>query len=199
MRLSETPVIKTRFLAYDMEMTGLDPWDDNIVEIACVQIDGLTIREEHGFFVQLNPQTGFDPMASDITGLSHNRNDFYENPQIESVLPEFLGQAQERILVGQNPRLDLEFLRTAGKSAAMMIPNYPIIDISRLFIRAFPGEDRFNLDHIARRLNLRPRRGQHNAWEDTILTAHCFVRLAGIFRKKGMTTAGDLMKAGRMR
>ncbi len=199
MRLSEQSVVKARFLAYDMEMTGLDPWADEIVEIACIPIDGLSIRDDHGFFVQLNPNSGFDPGAKHVTGLSHQQQDFNDNPQIESALPEFLGMAQERILVGQNPKMDMEFLRTAGKSAAIMVPNYPIIDISRLFMRLYPGEQHYNLDHIARVLGFGPRRGKHNAWEDTMLTARCFVRLAAMFRNKGMTSAGEIIKAGRMR
>ena len=198
-KFTDKSVMNGRFLVYDLEMTGLNPDRDEIVEMACVPVDGTTINEEMGFFVQVNPNSGFDPSATNVTGLSHNSTSFDENPDIETALPEFLAQAQTRVLVGQNPRLDMEFLRNAGKNSAIMIPSFPVIDISRLFIRLFPGEHRYNLDHIARKLNLGPKRHEHNAWNDTVLTAQAFVRLVAIFRKNGNVTMGDLIKAGRMR
>jgi hypothetical protein len=51
---------------------------------------------------------------------------------------------QDRIVVAMNPRLDLEFLRVAGKNHAVMIPRFSIIDIARLYVYFFPAADSGN-------------------------------------------------------
>jgi ATP-dependent DNA helicase DinG len=117
---------------------------------------------------------------------------------MESVLPQFIQQTQGRILVGQTPRTDINFLQYAGKLHAVMIPRFRIIDISRLFLRLYPDARKYNLDQIAIKVGLRRREGHHNALEDAFLTAKIFMRLLDKLSEKELNDVRELLRIGRM-
>ncbi len=190
--------MKGRFLVYDMEMTGLDPENDEIMEIATIPMLGPNIDMDLGFFVQLNPRTSIKPGARNVHGISGDADKFSQRPLMETVLPQFIQQSHGKILIGQNPRMDLEFIQEAGKKHAVLIPRFRVIDISRLFLFLFPDARHYNLDEIAIRMGLRRREGHHNAFDDALLTAKAFSRMIGKLSRKDVRDLNDLSQVGRM-
>lgn len=190
--------LQANFLVYDIEMTGLDPENDEIVEIATIPMYGPKIKEDMGFFVQINPQSSISTEARSIHGISGDALDFAGRPLLETVLPQFIDQARGKILIGQKPRLDLDFIREAGKKHAVMIPRFRILDISRIFLYLFPHADRYNLDEIAINMGLRRREGHHNAFDDALLTAKIFSKMIARLSKKGILDVESLKRIGRL-
>jgi len=191
-------IVRTDFLVYDLEMTGLDSEEDEILEIACVPMKGHVINEKMGFFVQLNPDRAIDPESKQVHGLSGHQCNFSDNPMMETVLPQFISHSVGKILVGQSPRLDMDFLQTAARYNAIMLPRFQVIDISKLFFYFFPGSHKWNLDEIAIKFGLRHREGYHNAWDDTILTAKIFSKMVTKLNHRGFSKVSDLLGISRM-
>jgi DNA polymerase III epsilon subunit family exonuclease len=191
-------ILKSHFLVYDLEMTGLDPEKDEIIEMATVPMTGERIEQRDGFFVQLNPQRSINVDAKKVHGISGDKYDMAQLPQIETVLPQFISQAFGKIIVGQNPALDLEFLQVASKISAIMLPRFRVVDISRLFYYFYPVSERYNLDEIAMRFGLRRREGVHNAWDDALLTAKIFSRMLKKLYSLGIETERELLNLTRI-
>ena len=198
MNMRDELIYNTKFLVYDMEMTGLDPDEDEIIEIASLPVDGTKIVDELGFFTQVNTFAQMKPHSRKIHGISNDSYEKSQRPMLDSVLPQFLNQAQGKILVGQRPRMDMEFLNTAGKNYAVMIPRLQIIDISALYLNLFPGASKHNLDEIAMSVGLRRRHGNHNAWDDAYLTAQILTKLIFRLRAKNIIKQKDLLRLGRI-
>lgn len=188
-------ILQARFLVFDMEMTGLSPWDgDKIVEIATVPVDGLSVQRDDAFFVQLDPGRPVGVEAKRITGI---RGRLLSNsPTIEEVLPDFIERLETGIPVGQSPALDMEFLLAAGKEVGVMPPEMDVLDILRIYCYLFPHANRFALDDIAHKLGIRGRSGEHSALEDALLTADIFVRLGRRLIKMGISHTNELVRIG---
>ena len=191
-------IIHTQFLVYDLEMSGLDPESDEILEIASIPMHGSEIVEDEGFFVQLHPIDFIEQESRQVHGISYEGDGLSEKPKIETALPQFFKHAQGRVLVGQRPALDLDFLQYAGKISATIVPRFQIIDISRLFLYFFPNVRRYNLDEIAINFGFRKRTGSHNAWDDAFTTASIFRKMILKLNSTGKTTLGELLHLGRL-
>ena len=188
-------ILQAHFLVFDMEMTGLSPWDgDKIVEIATVPVTGLSVQRDDAFFVQLDPGRHIGVEAKRVTGIRGRL--LSDAPTIEEVLPDFIERLATEIPVGQSPALDMEFLLAAGKEVGVMPPETDVLDILRIYRYLFPHTNRFALDDIARGLGIRGRSGNHSALEDALLTADIFVRLGRRLIKMGISHTNDIVRIG---
>jgi DNA polymerase III epsilon subunit family exonuclease len=104
-------LLKSQFIAFDVETTGLNAVSDRIVELGAVYFEnGVPVRS---FGTLVNPEREIPPAASKV---NHITNDMLKNsPGEETVYPEFiefLGEAAHGkvILCAHNARFDLNFL-----------------------------------------------------------------------------------------
>ncbi len=103
--------IRDRFIAFDVETTGLNPLTDRIIEIGAVLfVDG----KPKGFFSTLvNPMVSIPASASAV---NHITNEMIKGAPVEqdaySQLIEFLGDALagKTIMCAHNARFDFDFL-----------------------------------------------------------------------------------------
>lgn len=95
------------FVALDLEMTGLDPKKDRILEIGAVIVRDFQIKEQFQTFV--NPHRAISPQAEAITGI---RKDMVENaPEDVDGLKALMKFTGELPLVGHNILFDYRFLK----------------------------------------------------------------------------------------
>lgn len=186
---------QVRILAFDLEMTGLSPWEDAIVEIAGVPMIGGTPDGDY-FYTPVQPGIFVGRDSKKIHGLSGDK--LWNAPPIESVLPQFFNMMKGRILLGQNPSLDLAFLWASAKSVGDMPPFDWALDISRLFAIAYPDHKVFKLDCMAKRVGVSILREHHNAIEDALLVAKIFSRIMPKLALAGIQTESELVKAGKI-
>ena len=194
--MPSTPIIKARFLAIDMEMTGLDPTKDEIIEVAAIPFNGLKIGDEPAFYSEIQPERNIPSESKAIHGL-HGK-ELSNAPHLEEVLPQLLEMFYNRILVAHGPDADLEFIRVKARIAGVAMHERPTIDTSSLAAVVFPNwEKRPSLDELLARFELRRPKGKHNALTDALLTARVFMKmLAGLRASDRVRTVSDLLRIG---
>ncbi len=181
---------------FDLEMTGLEPEKDSIIEVGAVPLEGLRLDGDY-FFTPVQPYTNVRSESKRIHGL--DGDDLWAAPPAEIALSDFFRLARGRILVGQNPKLDLAFLWEAAKKIGGDFSADWAIDISRLFAAVFPQQRRLSLDFMAKKLHIPARRQFHNALGDAIITAKIFGALMPEICKRGILSLRDLISTGRVR
>lgn len=188
------PLSHIRILAFDLEMTGLSPWDDAVVEVAGVPMIGGTTDGDY-FYTAVQPGTFVGRDSKRIHGLSGDK--LWDAPPLEFVLPLFFDIMKGRILLGQNPALDLAFLWASAKSVGDVPPTDWALDISKLFAIAYPDHKVFKLENMARRVGISTQREHHSAIDDALLVAKIFSRIMPKLALAGIQTENELVRIGK--
>ena len=103
--------LKERYIAFDVETTGLSPMNDKIIEVAAVLFENGEITQSYTSLV--NPEV-FVPYSA--TAINHITNEMVQNAPKENIvfaeLVEFLGDAlkQQTAICAHNASFDMNFL-----------------------------------------------------------------------------------------
>ena len=113
-----TPISKNRYVAFDLETTGLNNADDAIVEIAAVRVEnGIIVDEYHQL---VNPDR---PMPEKASSINHITDDMLVGkPKIHQVLPSFIVFVGDDVLVAHNAPFDIRFICQACMRNRFRIP-----------------------------------------------------------------------------
>ena len=194
--MASTPIINARFLAVDLEMTGVDPSVHEIVEVAAVPFTGFMIGDEEAFYSEIQPGRSVPSESKAIHGLKGSK--LSTAPKLDEVLPEFLKLFYGRILVVHGSDTDLEFLSAKSRIVGIEPPRRPVIDTARLGSPLTSDDkSRPSLDELSAHFGLSRTKAKHNALYDAILTSKVFIKLIAKLKGEGtITTVFDLLKLG---
>jgi len=145
-------------VALDIESTGFDPQNDQVIEIAAIKFEGDKIIDTFETFI--NPGIAIPSIITHITGIKDE--DVANAPLLESIrqkLEEFIGEAP---IIGHNIDFDVNFLRAKGVSITG-----PLYDTLQLSMILLPGLPSYSLDTLGRRLKLEHDQ-KHRAMADTL-------------------------------
>lgn len=164
------------YVVFDLETTGLSPWaGDEVIEIGAMKIFGNEIDEKNTFHTLINPKRLIPPDASKVNGITNEM--VASAPTIQEVLPKFLDFVGGAYLIAQNARFDMSFL-TKYLVQFKMKKDLEVYDTMIFSRRAFPSENRHNLDIICSRLGITyDEKDRHRSLEDVRLTAHAFIKM----------------------
>lgn len=130
--MSETRLSETTFAVIDLETSGGSPKSGaGITEIGVVKVRGGTVLGTFQSFV--DPGHSVPPFITQLTGITDDM--LLSAPFIDEVLPtlfEFLGSADETVLVAHNSPFDMSFLKAAALTHEYPWPNYRTVDTARL-------------------------------------------------------------------
>ncbi len=189
-----TGMRKTEFSVIDVETTGLNTRNDEIVAIAIVPMTGTRIHAFNTFYTLLRP-TG-EVKAMNIHGLTP---DALKNaPDFDSMASEIVKRLENRILIGHAVEIDVSFLKKHLKKAGfkMKFEHLDIAEIEqwladRLGERKILSE--YSLDRLAERYGVKiPYR--HNALADAFVTAQIFQIQLLRLMKYGINSLDRLIK-----
>ena len=162
----------SRFTAFDFETTGLDPYNDRIIEIAAIRSEDGEITDR---YVELiNPERPISRMISEITGIS---NKMVRNaPTEEAIIDDLLYFIGNDPLVAHNIHFDQQFLsvmcdrlgRNQGNNT-----NYDTLQLSRSL---FFDQPVFNLGALSEYFGLSAK-GAHRAEKDSENTGLIFLEM----------------------
>lgn len=113
-----TPVLKSRFVAFDLETTGLDSVEDAIIEIGACRVENGVITETYQQLV--NPDKPISPEASAVNHITDSM--VKDKPFIYQVLPSFLNFVGDDVLASHNVRFDYKFLAQACLRNQFRVP-----------------------------------------------------------------------------
>lgn len=107
-----------RFVALDLETTGLSYNTDRIVEICAVRVDDGRITETYHQYV--NPEMHISSSASSVNHITDDM--VFDKPKIQSVLPDLLQFIGSDIIVAHNAAFDIRFLARSCMRHRFTVP-----------------------------------------------------------------------------
>ena len=185
-------LIDTTFVVLDLETTGGSPRDCAITEIGAVKVRGGEVIGE--FQTLINPGGPIPPFITVLTGITDAM--VISAPPIGEALFslfEFLGSAEETVLVAHNAPFDIGFLKSAAEKLQTPWPRYQVVDTARITRYVVTRDEvrDFKLSTLASFFgaNTNP---EHRALADaraTVDVLHGVIERLGSF---GVTTLEDL-------
>jgi Rad3-related DNA helicase/DNA polymerase III epsilon subunit-like protein len=154
-------------VSLDLEMTGVDPESDEIIEIGAVRFDATGILDR--FETLVDPGRPLPFRIAALTGI--NDVELQSAPPFEVVqeqLRDFLGNSP---IVGQHVSFDLLYLDRMG-----LRPPGPVYNTAEIAELLLPGAAEYSLRSLARRLDV-PFPVQHRALPDAIAAMGVFLKL----------------------
>ena len=131
-KVAERTLSETTFAVLDLETSGGSPrFGAGITEIGVVKVKGGQVLGTFQSFV--DPGHSVPVFITQLTGISDEM--LISAPFIDEILPilfEFLGSADETVVVAHNSPFDLSFLKAASKTHEIEWPNYLTVDTARL-------------------------------------------------------------------
>ena len=132
--------IPDRYIAVDLETTGLDAKRDRIIEIGAVRVENG--QKTASFHTMINPRRALEERIVRLTGIS---DEMVENaPDIGNKIGEFLDFCGQLPLLGHHVIFDYSFLKRAAVNQGESFSRAGIdtLTLARLFM---PAEERKNL------------------------------------------------------
>ncbi|PYG04381.1 MULTISPECIES: exonuclease domain-containing protein [Thioalkalivibrio] len=151
------PVARTRFLAVDIETTGLDPQRDAILSIGWVALDGTSIDLATAGHVLVRPQREVPEQSAVIHGITDHRAATGGTPG--EALDALFRALDGRVLIAHHAALELGFLARACERHYGTRPPLAVVDTLRL---AETSRRRAGRPIPARGLRLHVLRGEYN-------------------------------------
>ncbi len=135
----------TPCVSLDLEMTGVDPATDAIIEIGLVRFDAGGVMDRFSSLVA--PERALPKRIESLTGITATAlADAPRWEHIAETVRRFLGTAP---LVGQNIGVDLAFLRRRG-----LEPSGPVFDTAEMGELLLPGRPDYSLRSLTRLLQI---------------------------------------------
>jgi DNA polymerase III subunit epsilon len=131
-KIAERSLSETIFAVLDLETSGGSPrFGAGITEIGVVKVKSGQVLGTFQSFVDPGHSVPF--FITQLTGISDEM--LISAPFIDEILPtlfEFLGSAEETVVVAHNSPFDLSFLKAASKTHEIEWPEYLTVDTARL-------------------------------------------------------------------
>ena len=160
------------FIAFDFETTGLDAYNDKIIEIAAIRFNDGKISDK--FVSLINPEVKISPLITDITGISNKM--VRSAPTEEAVIDDFLDFLGDAPLVAHNIHFDELFLsqlcQRLGRKEGNNI-KYDTLQLGRSLFFDLPV---YNLSALSEYFGLSSD-GAHRAENDTENTGRIFINM----------------------
>lgn len=180
--MSEAHALRDAEVAFlDVETTGLDPLQHEILEIAIVDLTGQVLLDTKIRPVHIETAT---PIALQINGYADHPERWKDAPTFAEKAEEICKILRHRVLIGQNPTFDRSFIISGLTQAGIENPEKYVrrhtIDLTTLaWEHLVPcGLDRLNLDAICKFLGVPLNREErHGALDDTLATREAYLQL----------------------
>ena len=192
-----------KFCAIDVETTGLDLINDEIISIGVVKIRDGRFKSDGNFYEEVSPTKS--PSAQSIVIHGLRSSDLESAHPIEVVAPKLITFLEGSCLIAHAAWVERTFLEPELKRHKYPFPK-AVIDTAALARYAGVVESRVgrepSLELLARKLNL-PVYSPHHALGDAMTTAAVFLALAASIEKSlrkskaGFVTVQDLLEISR--
>ena len=125
------------YVALDLEMTGLSPRKDAILEIGAVKVRDMEVTETYTAMV--NPGFPVPEHVTELTGITTEMAQ--QGREIHTVLPEFLKFCGQSVILGHNIGFDFGFLQQNAANMGKTFPDMAIdtLAIARKFLPELPS------------------------------------------------------------
>lgn len=160
------------FVVFDIETTGLNPFEEKMTEIGAVVVENGKITESFNTFV--NPEKLIPPKIIQITGITDDM--VADAPSQEEAVKAFLDFTQGRPLIAHNAHgFDMRFIKLACEKYGVPLKN-TYIDTLPLSQALYQGLHNYKLDTVGKHLEIPPF-NHHRASDDAKALAQIFEKM----------------------
>jgi DNA polymerase-3 subunit epsilon len=161
-----------RFIAFDLETTGILAGVDRIVEIGAVRFNQGEVEAVYSTLV--DPKMPIPTEASKVNGIYDEM--VKGKPIIEDLLSSFAEFCGSDIIVAHNASFDMQFLKADIEKYESPAPKGSIIDTYPMAKKVFPGLANYKLGTLIQHLDI-PASTFHRAEEDATYCGKLFLKM----------------------
>lgn len=166
------------YIVVDLEMTGLNPKTDRILEIGAVKVREKQVQETFSCLVR--PERKLSERVSEITGITNEMA--VSGEDLDTAMNSFLDFAQEDIWIGHNVICDYRFIRQWEVNHRINRPCYGI-DTLKIARKCLSQLEKKSLDYLCDYYEI-VRTARHRALEDARATGILYEILEREFAEK---------------
>lgn len=161
-----------KYVAFDIETTGLDSQYDEIIELGAIKIEnGKEIAVYHTL---VKPENELDEFITELTGITNEM--LKEAPTIREVLPNLINFIEDSIVLGHNVNFDINFIYDNLVKEKMNPIANDFVDTLRLSRKLLPELKHHRLCDLVNYYNIDTIRS-HRSLEDVKTTIQVFNNL----------------------
>lgn len=174
MSADETPLDEIEWVVFDVETTGFNPNEEEIIEIGAVKIKDGKVIDKFSSFV--NPGRIIPPKITELTGI--NDNMVAGAPTINQVIPEFIEFFNGSVMAAHNAIFDLRFLQAALNKTghSEVISSIQILDTLNLARALLSQLKNHKLNTLADHFQV-SLQNHHRACDDAAATGEILMKL----------------------
>ena len=161
----------TDYTVIDLEMTGLNPKNDRIIEIGAVRVRDGKMTEN--FERMVNPHRSIPEKIQEITGITDE--DVTDGAEVSAALTDTLEFLGDDILVGHNIIFDYSFLKQEAVNEKISL-EAKAVDTLKLARKFLPGEQKKTLEALCSYYGIARVHG-HRACFDAEMTWQLYEKL----------------------
>ena len=163
------------YIAFDVETTGLDPQENEIIEIGALKVRDGKVAER--FMEFIHPVS---PISAAITNLTGITNEMVSSARPRrAVLADFIDFCEDDVLIGHNVSFDYSFMK-AGAALDNMSFEKMGIDTLKIARKVHKDFESKSLGHLCEYYNIE-NKSAHRAYHDALATAKLYQTLAHYF------------------
>ena len=166
------------YIAFDIETTGLDPMENEIIEIGALKVREGRVAERFMEFIR--PVSPVSPAITALTGIT-NEMVADANPRSQ-VVSDFLDFCGDEVLIGHNLPFDYGFVRNQAKLFGLSFEKQGI-DTLKIAQKVLKDLDSKSLGSLCDYYHIE-NKSAHRAYHDALATAKLYQTLAHYFEEK---------------
>jgi DNA polymerase-3 subunit alpha (Gram-positive type) len=160
------------FVVFDIETTGLNPRNDDIIEIGAVKVSNRRVVDSFSTFIHIDRN-----LPAKIIELTSITDDMLKGqPEITEVLPLFMEFAKGSVLVAHNAKFDVGFMREKVKKYLNINYDISVLDTLELSKALIKDIKNHRLNTLTKKLGI-SLLNHHRAVGDANATAQLFIIL----------------------
>jgi DNA polymerase III epsilon subunit len=172
---SKLPIsMPKQLIVFDLETTGLDPYKDEIIEIAAIKINTESTHHE-AYQTLVKPSKKIPKRATEINGITNEMVE-QEGKSQEIAIKEFIDFIGDLRLVAYNADFDISFIKSALEKHNLTIKNEHSCAL-KMARRAWKGLDSYKLENLCNRAGISTK-GNHRALKDCELAGKVYFAAA---------------------
>ena len=178
-------LLPTDYVVLDLETTGLDPRNDEIIEFAALRIRGSEIVNKYQTFIK--PINEIPDFITDLTGITNEM--VADAPSIREAIPGILSFIGDDIVMAHNANFDINFLYDATEECSGSHFSNSFIDTLRIARKLLPDQRHHRLCDILAPLSVTAS-DEHRALADCITLFDCYNSMRSMAYEKYYDESG---------
>lgn len=163
------------YIAFDVETTGLNPAENEIIEIGALKVRNGKVADR--FSELIRP---LSPVPSSITNLTGITNEMTASARSRrAVISDFLEFCGEDVLIGHNVGFDYSFVKTSAAAEGLSFEKYGI-DTLKIAQKVLKDLESRSLESLCLHYHIH-NPSAHRAYHDALAAAKLYQTLAHYF------------------